>query len=170
METANPIFRHQISADVIALDKQGRVILVADVRGSRVVKLTLPQFTSYLKATQTVVPFAMLVDPETIQIVQWDGVNWSEAICSLKTTDVVNYYDPSCDNQTIDGDYLEALIESWLRDLAYHWKSVTPPVTKELAAIGLLQQLEDGSTKSDVEIAGDTLLGDQFFDEYLYWA
>ncbi|MEQ9357371.1 hypothetical protein [Coleofasciculus chthonoplastes] len=177
METANPIFRHQISADVIALDKQGRVILVADVRGSRVVKLTLSQFKSYLKATQTVVPFAMLVDPETIQIVQWDGVNWSEAIYSLKTTDVVKPYIRDFDSykrdyqhQQITGGYLETLLLAWLDDLAFHWKLETPPASEELAAIGLLKRLDEGSTKREVEISGDTILRDELSHEYLYGA
>lgn len=175
MKTANPEFRPQISADVVALDKQGRVILLADVRGSRVVKRTLSQFTSYLKATKTTVPFAMLVDPETLQIVQWEGVNWSEAICSLKTTDVVKpyirdfeSYIRDYESRCITGGYLEALLSSWLDDLAFHWKLTTPPASEELAAIGLLQRLEDGSTKREVEIAGDTILRDEFSDEYLY--
>ncbi|HBB35564.1 MAG TPA: hypothetical protein DDZ80_27310 [Cyanobacteria bacterium UBA8803] len=175
MDTANPEFPPQISADLIALDKQGRVILVADVRGSRVVKLTLPQFTGYLKATKTVVPFAMLVDPETIEIVQWDGVNWSDSICSLKTTDVVrpyirdfNKYMHHYETKWITGGYLGGLLSAWMDDLAFHWKLTTPPATQELAAIGLLQLLEDGSTKTDVEIAGDTILRDEFSDEYWY--
>jgi hypothetical protein len=175
MDTANPTFPPLISADLIALDKDGRVVLLADVRGSRVVKLTLAQFTSYLKATKTVVPFAILVDPERIEIVQWDGANWSDSICSLNTTDVVKPYIRDFDsyirdfeNKRITGDYLGGLLQSWLDDLAFHWKLKTPPASEELATIGLLQRLEDSSTRSYVEIAGDTVLGDEFSDEYWY--
>ena len=175
METANPTFPPQISADLIALDKNGRVILVADIRGSRVIKRTLPRFTSYLKATHTTVPFAMLVDPDTIQIIQWDGVNWSDVICSLKTMDVVKHYIRDFDeymrdyeNKWITGGYLSPLLQSWLDDLAFHWNSIKPPATKELAAIGLLQWLADGSTKTDVEIACDIILRNEFSDEYWY--
>ena len=177
METANPIFPPQISADLIALDKNGRVILVADIRGSRVIKRTLPRFTSYLKATHTIVPFAMLVDPDTIHIVQWDGVNWSNAISSLKTIEVVKPYIRDFDeymrdyeNKWITGGYLGALLQSWLDDLAFHWKYTTPPATEELAAIGLLERIKDGSTKTEVEIAGDTILRDEFSDRYWYRA
>ncbi|MCP2728136.1 hypothetical protein [Limnofasciculus baicalensis] len=173
METANPVFPPQISADLIALDKNGRVILVADIRGSRVIKRTLSRFTSYLKATQTTVPFAMLVDPDTIQIIKWDGVNWSDVICSLKTIDVVKHYIRDFDeyirdyeNKWITGGYLSALLQSWLDDFAFHWKLITPPATKELAGIGLLQPLVDGSTKTDVEIAGDIILRNEFSDKY----
>lgn len=165
METANPTFPPQISADLIALDKNGRVILVADIRGSRIIKRTLPRFISYLKATQTIVPFAMLVDPDTIQIIQWDGVNWSNALCCLKTLEVVKPYIRDFDeymrnyeNKWITGGYLGALLQSWLDDLAFHWKYKTPPAVEKLAEIGLLQRIEEGSTKTEVEIAGDMIL------------
>jgi hypothetical protein len=170
MDTAHPEIPAQISIDVIALDKTGQIILVADVRGSKTVKRTIQQFTSYLKAAKTVVPFAMLVDLETIEIARWDKEDWSESICSLKTAKIFSFYTNDFGKKTIYGDYLEALVESWLRDLAYHWKSKTPPASEALAAIGLLQQLEDGSTKRGVEIAGDTVLRDEFSDEYLYRA
>ncbi len=55
------------------------------------------------------------------------------------------------------GLYLETLVEAWLRDLAYHWKSETPPESEKLAEIGLLQRLEGGTTHSLVNINGDTL-------------
>jgi hypothetical protein len=177
METANPAFPPQISADLIALDKNGRVILVADIRGSRVIKRTLPRFTSYLKATHTTVPFAMLVDPDTIQIIQWDGVNWSDVICSLKTIDVVKHYIRDFDEymrdyetKSITEGYLGVLISVWLDDLAFHWKYTTPPATEELATIGLLQRLTDGSTQRYMEIGGDIILRNQFSDEYYYRA
>ena len=47
------------------------------------------------------------------------------------------------------------LIEAWLRDLAYNWKSEIPPASEQIAAIGLLPLLAGGTTKSGVEIGGD---------------
>jgi hypothetical protein len=38
------------------------------------------------------------------------------------------------------------LIQAWLRDLAYHWKSEIPPHQEEIQKIGLLDYLIDGIT------------------------
>jgi hypothetical protein len=43
--------------------------------------------------------------------------------------------------------YLLTLVEAWLRDLAYHWKSEDPPGSEELGRAGLLEKLEGGTTQ-----------------------
>jgi len=41
--------------------------------------------------------------------------------------------------------YLLTLVEAWLRDLAYHWKSEDPPGSEELGKAGLIEKLEGGT-------------------------
>jgi hypothetical protein len=43
--------------------------------------------------------------------------------------------------------YLLTLVEAWLRDLSYHWKSENPPGSEELRSAGLLKRLEGGTTQ-----------------------
>ena len=44
-------------------------------------------------------------------------------------------------------DYLLTLVEAWIRDLAYHWKSEAPPGSQELEQAGVLQTLAGGTTQ-----------------------
>ena len=97
----------------------------------------------------------MMVNLENIIVFKWDGTLLSEAVLSLKTADILHYYDSKLGDQRIFEPYLTRLIEAWLRDLAYNWKSEIPPASEQMAEIGLLPLLADGTTKSGVEIGGD---------------
>jgi len=137
----------------VAVNKQEQVILIGEVRGfpfrfkdEEIKKYTI-RLANYLQVAKVIIPFAMLADVENILIFQWDGCNLSEPVLSLKTADVLNYYDPEFSKKQIFTPYLTALIEAWLRDLAYHWKLVMPSFTKEMADINLLQLLEGGTTE-----------------------
>lgn len=44
------------------------------------------------------------------------------------------------------------LVEAWLRDLAYNWKSEKPPGADERLPTGLLGGLEGGMTRRDATI------------------
>lgn len=142
--------------DIVALDSDGRIVLLVESIGGASEQRALCDVTSYLKAANIVIPFAMLVDLEDIQIFQWDCANLSELI-SLKTTAVLSHYDSEFGNKPIFEPYLITLVDVWLRDLAYHWKSEIPPASEQLAAIGLLQRLEGGTTQTEVELGGHTL-------------
>jgi hypothetical protein len=154
----------QIVADIVAFDKDGQVVLLVEVntfdfklKDSSAVHRGISQIVSYLKAAKQVIPFAMLVDLENIQIFQWDGTNLSEPIKFLKTASILSHYDPEFSNKRIFSFYLSTLVEAWLRDLAYHWKSEKPPASEELAAIDLLQRLEGGTTQTEVALSCDSL-------------
>jgi hypothetical protein len=150
---------HLCLADVVALDKYGQIVLLVETKSvdfkleSRVTpQMAISQIISYLKVAERLIPFAMLVDLKNIQIFQWDGANLSEPVSYLNTADVLGYYEPEFSNKRIFGLYLSTLIEAWLRDLAYHWKSEKPPASEQLTAIGLLQRLEGGTTQTEVLI------------------
>jgi hypothetical protein len=81
----------------------------------------------------------------------------AKPIWTSPSANILVQYDPDFGNGRIFGHYLATLIEGWLRDLAYHWNSATPPAQDEMAAIGLLERLEGGTTLSEVWLAGDPL-------------
>lgn len=141
-------------ADIIARNREGQTVLVVEVKAtqlkdSKAKQWAIESLTSYLQAANTKIPFAMLADLENIEIFQWDDAKLSEPVSVLNTAAILNHYDPEFSSKRIFWHYLETLIEAWLRDLAYHWKSENPPASEELAAIGLLQVLEDGNTYSE---------------------
>jgi hypothetical protein len=116
--------------DVVALDKEGQVVLIAEVKGfpfkfqdTKNQEYAILRLIDYLKAAKTLIPFTMLVDTQNILIFRWNGENLSEPILCLNTA------------------------EAWISNFCYHWKSENPPASKEIGEIGLLQRLEGGITQ-----------------------
>ncbi len=151
-----------IPLDIIAQDKNGKTILLVEVKARRLEGRQhrdwfIEKVKSYRQAANTDIPFAMLVDFEDMQIFRCDAPNWSEPVSYIKTAAVLSHYEPRYGKIRIFHHYLEGLVEAWLSDLAYHWKSQTPPASEQLAEIGLLQQLEDGTTYSGIALSGETV-------------
>lgn len=171
-----------IDVDIIAVDKDDRVIMLIEVKIIQAEETAAKQriadyMISWMKAVlakiseqRTIIPYAMFVDTEQILIFKWDGVNLSEPVCSLNTGEICRYYLPTFGSKWIFEDTIETLIQSWLHDLDYHWKSEIPPASEQIAAIGLLPLLAGGTTKSGVELGGNRIYRDQLFDEYCYRA
>lgn len=142
--------------DFVAIDSDGQAILVAEVAGypfsfqdANTRKYALLRLIDILKfATKNLIPFAMLVDKDNIEFFRWDGKNLSEAILNLNTGDVLSVYSAKFkEEQQVYNKFLVAMTEAWLRDLASHWKSETPPYGKEIEEIGFLKLIEGGTTK-----------------------
>jgi hypothetical protein len=82
-------------------------------------------------------------------------------IAELNTREILGHYAPEFAGKDsryvaspIFHDYVETLVEGWLRDLAYHWKSVDPPGAEALAETGLLERIENGMTRRTESPAG----------------
>ncbi|WP_230967472.1 hypothetical protein [Nostoc commune] len=140
--------------DIVALDKEGQIILIAEVKGwpfnfqeKKAKEYAILRLIDYLQAAKIAIPFAMLVDINNILIFKWDGNNLSEPIISLKTANVLSYYEPEFNKKQIFNLYLTGLTEAWISDFCYHWKSEIPPASKEIAEIGLSQLLKGGITQ-----------------------
>ncbi|MEG4218400.1 hypothetical protein QUA27_24255 [Microcoleus sp. Pol14C6] len=167
MDTDTWELQFPVDADVIALDKDDRIVVLIEVKiiqaqeadaKQKIVDRAIEQikhFLSKLSEKKVVIPYAMIVTLENIIVFKWDGTVLSEAVLSLKTADILHYYDSKLGDQRIFEPYLTRLIESWLRDLAYNWKSEIPPAAEQIAAIGLLQLLAGGTTKLRVKLGGD---------------
>jgi len=167
MQTETLKVELRIDADIIALDKDDRIVALIEVKinqakekaaKQRITDRALEQIKhllSKLSEKKVVSPYAMIVNLENIIVFKWDGTVLSEAVLSLKTADILHYYDSKLGGQRIFEPYLTRLIEAWLRDLAYNWKSEIPPASEQIAAIGLLPLLAGGTTKSEVKIGGD---------------
>lgn len=161
-----------IDVDIIALDKDDRVVMLIEVKiiqaQEQAAKQRIADYTiSWMKAVlakiseqRTIIPYAMFVDTEQILIFKWDGVNLSEPVCSLNTGEILRHYEPEFGSKRIFKRYLTRLVEAWLRDLAYNWKSEIPTASKQIEKIGLLPLLAGGTTKSGVEIGGNFIYRD----------
>lgn len=164
MENTKIERKERVAADVVAFSKNGEAVLLVEVKSNEpnfknnaYIQRAIEQIISYLRKADKLIPFAMLVTLKTIQVYQWDGINLSKPLIYLQTADVLSYYEAEFESKRIFHLYLATLVEAWLRDLAYHWKSQNPPAIEELKAIGLLERLTDGTTQSEVIISNDTL-------------
>ncbi|MEG4055154.1 MULTISPECIES: hypothetical protein [unclassified Microcoleus] len=182
METDTWELQFPVDADVIALDKDDRIVVLIEVKIIQAQEADAKQkivdrAIDWLKAMlaklsekNAIVPYAMFIDAEQILIFKWDGVNLSEPVCTLNTGEICRYYMPSFGSKWISESTIEGVIQSWLHDLDYNWKSQIPPASEEIAAIGLLPLLAGGTTKSGVELGGNYIYRDKLSDEYYYRA
>ena len=150
-------------ADLVAQDREGNPVLIAEIKAYPADEPAVRQLLSDLEAADPATPFGMLVDPQTISLYERSGDHSSAPVLQLMTADVLRHYDPEfagerprVGNAQFFRDYLGALVEAWLRDLAFRWKSEQPPATKELEDVGLLRRLEEGTTTDEVSL-GDPL-------------
>jgi len=182
MDTDTWELQFPVDADVIALDKDDRIVVLIEVKIIQAEEPAAKQkivdrAIDWIKAVlaklseqNAIVPYAMFIDAEKILIFKWDGVNLSEPVCTLNTGEIGRYYMPMFGSKWLFEDTIETVIQSWLHDLDYNWKSESPPASEQIAAIGLLPLLAGGTTKSGVELGGNRIYRDQLSDEYYYRA
>ncbi len=145
-----------MTADIIAKDQEGRDILLVEVKASVLSENAISQILKMASATTPSIPYAMVVGLNEISVVRPDDSGSKVKSLRLDSKEILGHYDPEYGHKRIFDYYLKALVEAWLNDLAYHWDSDSPPGSKGLAEIGLLERLE-GGTLSDVPIASDSL-------------
>ncbi len=139
---------HDTDIDLAMLDADGQAVLIAQVRVS---DLSPGQFSEPVitYARHHGIPFFLIADLNTIRIYHVD--DRASLIFEAPTIDVLSRYDRDFSSKRIFGFYLKRLIEAWLRDVAYHWKSEMPPCFKELSDVGLAQRVMNGTTLSESE-------------------
>ena len=132
--------------DAAVVDRENHAVALVQVKAHPVEKWpTIPpkQLAKFAER----VAFVLTIDPNFIQLYTPAGENLGEPIVHLDTRQVLQHYDPEFPRKRVFESYLLTLVEAWLRDLAYHWKSENPPGSEELERAGLLDKLEGGTTQ-----------------------
>ncbi len=144
MEAIQPEIAKYI--DIFVTNRDGNIVLLFEVKANKVpLNSSNSQINSCLKKIKNV-RFVMLANLEEIHVFQVKNNKLFDNDICLMTSDILSYYDDEFNQKRIFKFYLVTLLEAWLRDLAYHWKSEKPPAAKKLEKIGLLQEIEDGDT------------------------
>jgi hypothetical protein len=138
-------------ADLVVRDRDKRTVLIVEVK-NRAVSPSALRLPTALRSASEKVPFAMLVDPEKLQVFQGGFGDLSKPVCTLDTKDILQHYDTEFASKRIFTPYLTTLVDAWLRDLAYHWSNPVPPAASELESIGLLQRLSGGTTEAEAMV------------------
>lgn len=90
--------------------------------------------------------YLLAIDPERIHLYRLTEKVLADPVLQLDTPRILGHYDPDFSRERIFEEYLLTLVEAWLRDLAYHWKTPNPPGSEELNAAGFLGKVEGGTT------------------------
>ena len=137
---ANPAF------DAALLDRENHPVALVGLKAYPVENWT-PLLPERLAASVENIAYLLAVDTNYIRLYKPTGEKIGEPIVQFDTRQVLQHYDPEYGNKRVFGPYLLTLVEAWLRDLAYHWKSEKPPGSDELARAGLLEKFEGGTTQ-----------------------
>lgn len=131
--------------DAAFMDKENHAVVLVDVKDHPVERWATILPRQLAKFAEQVA-FVLAIDPNHIFLYRPEQDNVGEPIVHLDTRLVLKHYDPEFPSKRVFESYLLTLVEGWLRDLAYHWKSENPPGSEELGKAGLLEKLEGGTT------------------------
>jgi hypothetical protein len=132
--------------DAAVVDRENHAIALVQVKAHPVETWATILPRQLAKSAERVA-FVFTIDPNGIQLYRPGGESVGEPIVHLDTRQVLQHYDPEFATKRVFESYLLTLVEAWLRDLAYHWKSENPPGSEELGKAGLLEKLEGGTTQ-----------------------
>jgi len=125
---------------IVVKDKDDRPMMFVDVRSYRTFsseELTIHHLEDYQQ-----VPFLMFVNLKQIRIYQSGNY---QPVLILKTEEMFSFYAPNYQEyKVIFQEYLVSLVDSWLSDISYHWKSQNPPFQMQINEVGLTSLLEKG--------------------------
>jgi hypothetical protein len=138
--TANGVF------DAAILDSENRPIAVVEVKAHPIAgwEAILPGQLAKLAERVT---YVVTIDPNCIHIYRPAGGQVGEPIVDFDTGQILEHYDADFSKKRVFESYLLTLVEAWIRDLAYHWKSDAPPGAAELEQAGVLEKLAGGTTQ-----------------------
>jgi hypothetical protein len=133
------------SLDILVTGEEGQSLLVVEVKRRPLNQDIRQQITRYSKAVNA--EFFMGIDPHHILVAKTlSGLpDWNSAI-KLSTPTILRHYGDVQNLDRVEGFYLQALIEAWLRDFSFSWKSDKPPGYDELTRIGLAERLRNSET------------------------
>jgi len=132
--------------DAVVMDRDNHAIVLVEARANPVKKsVTVPPRQP--AGLTDPIEFLLNIDPSTIHLYRSEGGVLQAPIVRLDTQEILQFYDPEFPRKRVFESYLLTLVEAWLRDLAYHWKSENPPGSSELERVGLLERLQGGTTQ-----------------------
>jgi hypothetical protein len=141
--------------DLITIDREDEPIMVVKIDVGKPGPEALQSFTAEFEGMEPPLPFGMFVDLDEIVILERRDGDLQHPPTRLSTSEILKLYAPEfAGRDTPRGspltfrNYFTTLVEAWLRDYAFHWKSKEPPGSEDLTRIGLAQRLEGGFTES----------------------
>jgi hypothetical protein len=133
--------------DAAVVDRENHAVALIEVKAQPVGDQWMTILSGQVAKVGKEVDFVLAIDPKDILLYRWAEGALTGPIVHLDTAHVLQQYDQDFPDRRVFESYLLTLVEAWLRDLAYHWKSENPPGAEELQRAGLLGRLEGGTTQ-----------------------
>jgi len=134
--------------DAAVLDREDLPVALIEVKSSPPVNGWSNWLRDMLNGNEVSrTEFLIAIDLTSIQFFPVKDTTLGEPVV-FDTAAVLSRYDADFSGKRIFEPYLLTLVEAWLRDLAYHWKSPSPPGSNELKSLGFLNRIEGGTTRS----------------------
>lgn len=147
--------------DLVAEDRDGRPVLIVEVKSAPIRDESEGWFLSTFEGAPPTVRFGMLVDFAFIRIYRRGE---SAPTARFDTGEVLRHYSPTYSEREYPHGHvrilelhIRTLLDAWLQDLIYHWKSAQPPKIDDIATMGLLGMIEGGTTSEEVMLDGGPL-------------
>jgi hypothetical protein len=159
MATQKRVKQTQKMVDVLVIDSDDRPVLLGEVTDRVAPPLeAYSKIMDFLDATDLLVPFVLIVDPERISIYRGDEAEQTKPVFSAKTVSVLGCYSDYYRERKgrVGKELVLTLVKAWLGDLSYQResKSSPPPGTEALGEIGLLPFLKNSALDSEVCFGG----------------
>ena len=143
--------------DIVAEDALGREVLIALIQEAFLSDQEATSLLADLRLVHLPARYGLIGDLAKIRIADFEHPVDSVFTCELKAAEILRRYDNDFGSKIFSRRYLRVLVESWLRDIAFHWDSEKPPALDLLSEIGLAQALKGGDTRSEVVIETDSV-------------
>ncbi len=144
-------------ADILASDPQGKSVLLVEVKSRPLDAEFVRQYFQRMSEADPFIPFLMVLDPQKIYLRKYLSNGLGGDALTLSTPEILRHYEPEFGSVRIFESYLIALVEAWLRDLAFRWRGEDPPGLAELTQFGLMHFLAGGTARQEVPIGVDAV-------------
>src|SRR3954470_22318875 len=120
--------------DLMTIDREDAPIMVVKIDIGKSGHEALQSFMAKFEGMEPPLPFGMFVDLDEIVIVKRPISDARHPPTVLSTSEILKHYAPEfAGRDTPRGSplvfrsYFTTLVEAWLRDFSFHWKSEEPP-------------------------------------------
>jgi hypothetical protein len=135
------------SFDVLVFDPEGVPVLAVEVKSAHEHGDAVEQRLRE-NAKKLGVRYGLVVDLERARFLDLARPD-EPTLLTIPTYEILAAYAHGLDPAEVSGQYLELLVDTWLRNIMQPLPADPPPGYSQLASMGLAEQLRDGRKVSD---------------------
>jgi hypothetical protein len=128
--------------DLLVFDAEGFPVLAVEVKGSPGRRAEAERELRQ-RAEPLGIPYGLVVDTEMAEFLDLTDPDGSPLLV-IPTRELLTAYAHGLDAREVSGQYLELLVDTWLRNIIQPLPADPPPGYPQLTTLGLVEKLRDG--------------------------